>query len=71
MYMPCCVCHECLGVDSMDNTWMVIFHDGDVRECQEEEGELVHVLNPAFRISPEDPRIKTIKRPEPLENKPL
>ena len=48
-----------------ETRYVVIFWDGDVRECWVDNGVLIHVLNSEFRIDPRDPRIKEIK---PIKN---
>jgi hypothetical protein len=47
--------------DSNPKTVVVKFIGGDVRECTIEGDEYVHVLNPAYRIKKNDPRIKEVK----------
>jgi hypothetical protein len=39
----------------------LIFWCGDVRECVKDGNEYIHILDPGFRISKHDPRIKEIK----------
>lgn len=41
--------------------FMVVMWSGDVRECRTDGKQLIHVLNSAWTISPNDPAIRSIR----------